>query len=315
MELWRRAANPWNQEVLIGISWNLMWAAAIAGVLFVVGHTLWAWRGSHAHVGEDGMPSEPTGIPARILRHTFSARAFHWLMALSMFALLITAFFPVLGIQFAWVQIHWIAGVVLILTVVYHVIHATFWQDLWSMWIGREDVQVATTEVKRFLGQEQPEGPKAAKYPLDHKLYHHAIVVVTFAAIITGILMMFRVDTWFWARNPYILGDRMWGFVYVAHGPLRRSAHYARHLAHLLRDPTREVVDHDVHDQRVRGPEGLHRAPRPGPVDGRRDDSDVVRDWRRGHGSPRDQRASGAGAVRIVLDASIPHRTASSGPA
>ncbi len=218
MELWRRAANPWNQEVLIGISWNLMWAAAIAGVLFVVGHTLWAWRGSHADVGENGMPSEPTGIPARILRHTFSARAFHWLMALSMFALLITAFFPVLGIQFAWVQIHWIAGVVLILTVVYHVIHATFWQDLWSMWIGREDVQVATTEVKRFLGQEQPEGPKAAKYPLDHKLYHHAIVVVTFAAIITGILMMFRVDTWFWARNPYILGDRMWGFVYVAHG-------------------------------------------------------------------------------------------------
>ena len=29
MQLWRSAENPWGQEVLIGVSWNLMWAALI----------------------------------------------------------------------------------------------------------------------------------------------------------------------------------------------------------------------------------------------------------------------------------------------
>lgn len=217
MELWRRAANPWNQEVLIGISFDLMWAALIAGIVFVTGHALWVRSLATANGHGDDAPAPP-GLPMRILRHTFSARAFHWLMAISMFALLITAFFPWAGIQFPWVTIHWLAGVLLILTVVYHIIHSTFWQDFWSMWVGKDDVETAKREVKRFFGKEQPEGRKAAKYPLDHKMYHHVIVVVTFAAVVTGVLMMFRVDTWFWARNPYILSDAMWGVVYVVHG-------------------------------------------------------------------------------------------------
>ena len=121
MELWRRAANPWNQEVFIGISWDLMWAALIAGVVFVTGHALWVRSLATAGGHGDDAPSAPPGLPMRILRHTFSARAFHWLMAISMFALLITAFFPVVGIQFPWVTIHWLAGVLLILTVVYHI--------------------------------------------------------------------------------------------------------------------------------------------------------------------------------------------------
>ena len=218
MELWRTAANPWNQEVLIGISWDLMWAAAIAGVLFVVGHAIWVKTLAPADHGGDVDEAAAPSLPARILRHTFSARAFHWLMAIAMFALLITAFFPVLGIQFPWVTIHWIAGVLLMITVAWHIIQATFWQDLWSMWIGKEDIEAGKREVARFFGKEAGPGKKAAKYPLDHKLYHHVIVVVTFGAIVTGVLMMFRVDTWFWARNPYILSDATWGWVYVIHG-------------------------------------------------------------------------------------------------
>ena len=34
MDLWRRAANPWGQDVLIGVSWDLMWSAVIAAVAF-----------------------------------------------------------------------------------------------------------------------------------------------------------------------------------------------------------------------------------------------------------------------------------------
>ncbi|MGH7554525.1 MAG: cytochrome b/b6 domain-containing protein, partial [Longimicrobiales bacterium] len=38
------------------------------------------------------------------------------------------------------------------------------------------------------------------------------------AAIATGILMMFRIDTPIFAQNQYLLNDGSWGFVYVLHG-------------------------------------------------------------------------------------------------
>ena len=37
MDLWRRAADPWGQDVLIGVSWDLMWAAIIVAAAFLVG--------------------------------------------------------------------------------------------------------------------------------------------------------------------------------------------------------------------------------------------------------------------------------------
>lgn len=219
MEFWREATNPWGQEVLIGISWDLMWTALIAGIAFVAAHAVYVWKFTPK---SEAPPAPEAGntanVPERVTRHTVPARAFHWIMSVAMFALLITAFFPVIGIRFPWVTIHWLAGVGLILTILYHVIHATFWQDLWSMWIAKREVQGGIAMVKAFLkGAPLPHG-KAGKYPLDHKLYHHTIGLVTLIAMGTGLLMMFRVDTWFWTRNPYILSDRLWGFVYVLHG-------------------------------------------------------------------------------------------------
>ena len=49
-----------------------------------------------------------------IERHALhGARLFHWVMAASMFVLLFTAFLPIAGVRFAWVQWHWMAGLVL----------------------------------------------------------------------------------------------------------------------------------------------------------------------------------------------------------
>lgn len=217
MEIFRRAFNPWNQEVLIGISWNLMWLAIIFSGLFVVGHIVWARiRGSGD--GEPAVSGDTTGLPEKILRHAFSSRVFHWAMTVWMFVLLITAFLPVIGVKFGWVTIHWIAGVLLTLTILYHMVQATFFQDFRSMIVNREDVEAGKAELKRALGKEVVEPEKAGKYPVDHKVYHHAASIVTLVAIVTGILMMFRVDTWFWARNPYMLSDQLWGVVYVLHG-------------------------------------------------------------------------------------------------
>ena len=36
-------------------------------------------------------------VPARVPRHSFAARAFHWIMAASMLTLLVTSFAPILG--------------------------------------------------------------------------------------------------------------------------------------------------------------------------------------------------------------------------
>jgi cytochrome b subunit of formate dehydrogenase len=139
-------------------------------------------------------------------------------MAASMLTLLGTASAPVLGLQFNWVEIHWIAGLVLTVSIVYHIIHASFWLDFWSIWLNQEDAREAITRLKRAMGRSAPPPRKAAKYPWDNKMYHTAIVLSALAAVPTGLLMMNRVETPLFTRNPYLFGDTTWGVMYVLHG-------------------------------------------------------------------------------------------------
>ena len=43
------------------------------------------------------MEAERKGLPAKIQRHSFVARVFHWVMAASMLVLVFTAFLPIVG--------------------------------------------------------------------------------------------------------------------------------------------------------------------------------------------------------------------------
>ncbi len=215
MDLWRRADNPWGQDVLIGVSWDLMWAAVIVSAVFLIGHAVWV-KTRPSEAPEAPSPDDaPSGIPERIERHALSARIFHWTMSVAMLVLLVTAFVPVMGLQFPWVSIHWMAGVLLIATIVYHVIRAIGWQDFWAMF--QLGVAESKAHLKHVWSAEAP-APKAGKYPFDQRMYHHAIVVVSLAAMVTGALMMVRVDTPFWAPNPYLFADSVWGVMYVVHG-------------------------------------------------------------------------------------------------
>ena len=215
MDLWRRADNPWGQDVLIGVSWDLMWAAVVASALFLIGHAVWI-KTRPVEADEPPAPDDvPSGIPEKIERHSLSSRIFHWTMSVAMLVLLVTAFVPVMGFQFPWVTVHWVAGVLLIATIVYHVIRAIGWQDFWAMFeLG---VAEGMAHLKHVMSAEAP-APKAGKYPFDQRMYHHAIVVVSLAAIVTGALMMARIDTPFWAPNPYLFEDSVWGVMYVVHG-------------------------------------------------------------------------------------------------
>src|ERR1700704_4177817 len=115
-------------------------------------------------------------LPPRVPRHSLVARLFHWIMAAAMFTLLFTAFLPKIGIQFDWVTYHWIAGSVLTVSIVFHVIHASFWLDFWSIWPDRADIEDAARRIQRFMGRAATPPRRFAKYPLENKLYHGAII-------------------------------------------------------------------------------------------------------------------------------------------
>ncbi len=221
MELFQFGTDPWGQEVLIRASWNVLTLSFWAGIAFVVFHlvyaAVWLPKVSRAHAGGGEIKTAPPALPEKITRHTGAARAFHWIMAVSMLALLITGFFPVIGIQFPWLTIHWVAGVQLTISVLYHIIHASFFLDFWSIWIGPSDIRESIQRTKRQLGQDVAV-PKHAKYPIDHKLYHLAVMLAGFVAIGSGLLMLVRIDTPLWAHDAYMLAEQTWGWTYALHG-------------------------------------------------------------------------------------------------
>jgi cytochrome b subunit of formate dehydrogenase len=214
--------NPWGQQVLTHVSWDLLWASLFAGIMFLIAHASYMILSAHrgrAEAEVDALEATHKNLPPRIERHTFMARMFHWVMAASMFVLLFTAFLPIVGIKFAWVQWHWMAGLVLTGSIIYHIIHATFFLDFWSIWVGPRDIPEFKAEMMRELGHEDA-GPKPGKYPLGNRLYHLAILVTGIAVSITGILMMARIRTPMFTRNPYMMQDGTWGFTYVLHGAM-----------------------------------------------------------------------------------------------
>src|SRR6195256_4721216 len=153
--------NPWGQTILTHISWDLMWASLFAGLMFLVAHASYMILSAHRKrntAETDALEAAHKELPPMITRHSLMARMFHWVMAASMFTLLFTAFLPIVGIKFAWVKWHWIAGLVLTASILFHIIHASFWLDFWSIWIGPNDIPELRAEIRRELGEEVP-GP------------------------------------------------------------------------------------------------------------------------------------------------------------
>jgi formate dehydrogenase subunit gamma len=230
MEVFQRTTNPWGQDILVRISWDLFYVAIAAGALFCIVHLIlrprWLKRERAAAATAakpaagfgSGAAVATAGLPEKVVRHGLAARMFHGVMAISMIVLLLTGFLPKVGLQFgSWLTLHWIFGVVLIASIVFHMVHATFFLRLRDIWIGPRDVKEWFQEMRYTLGGG-PAPPKPGKYPVDHKLYHHAVTVAGFAAMITGVLMMFRIDTPLLARNPYMYEDATWGWIYILHG-------------------------------------------------------------------------------------------------
>jgi cytochrome b subunit of formate dehydrogenase len=212
------ATSPLGQTVPIHIAWFLIWVALIAGLVFLIVHAIYVRYLAKNVESAPAPPAETLNLPARIPRHSLAARLFHWIMAAAMFVLLFTAFLPRVGVQFNWVTYHWIAGTVLTISILFHMVHATFYLDFWSIWPDRSDLEDARKRLQHFLGRSSEAPRKFAKYPLENKLYHGVVMLSGLAVIVTGICMMFRVRTIFFPRNPYLFSDVTWGMMYVLHG-------------------------------------------------------------------------------------------------
>jgi cytochrome b subunit of formate dehydrogenase len=213
------ATSPWGQTVPIHIAFYLIWVAAIGGLAFLIVHAIYVGFIARKEVQlESVSPELAARVPEKVARHSLAARLFHWIMALAMFALLITAFLPRVGYQFPWVTYHWIAGLVLTASIIFHIFHASFWMDFWSIWPDRIDIEDGKRRWLRATGKSAPAPRKFAKYPMENKMYHLIIVLAGLSVILTGVFMMKRVRTPFFTRNPYLFSDMTWGLMYVLHG-------------------------------------------------------------------------------------------------
>lgn len=154
----------------------------------------------------------------KVIRHAGADRAFHWVTAACVLTLMATAFLPILGLKFTWVDIHWVTGLVLIVAVLFHLFRVLFKQGFRAMWIGGRDFGDAAAIARATLRRDADAYPKPGKYSLAQKLIHHAFALVVLTGAASGGAMLLRIDTPWWKRNPYLLADSTWGVIYVLHG-------------------------------------------------------------------------------------------------
>ena len=163
-----------------------------------------------ARTADGVFADERPGAADRVERHKGVDRLFHWLTAAAVLTLMTTGLLPALGIlKFDWVVIHWSVGVFLILLVLFHIVRALFWQRLKCMFA---------------LSADEVTGRKVTKYSVAQKLMHHAMTLMVLGAVITGCLMLMKMDTPLWKRDPYTLSQATWGVIYVIHGAAAVSA-------------------------------------------------------------------------------------------
>jgi len=151
------------------------------------------------------MTPSPAGSE-KITRHAPVDRVFHWITALAVLILMLSAFLPILGYKFSWVPLHWITGLVLTAALLFHLVRSSFFKRLRCMMIRARDLR------------DLRERRRAAKYTLAQKLMHAVLGTAVLVVAVTGLIMLAKVDTPLWRRDPYLLEASTWGVVYVLHG-------------------------------------------------------------------------------------------------
>lgn len=154
----------------------------------------------------------------RVTRHCLVDRLYHWLMAAAVLVLMGTAFLPILGVQFAWVDIHWMTGVLLAVLVAIHIVRSLIWQNWRDMMFWPADGRDLWRGFWHAILPKSTASPsRPGKYDASQKLYHLTIAILILSIVGTGLLMLLKIDTPLWRRNPYWFSADTWGIIYVIH--------------------------------------------------------------------------------------------------
>ncbi len=198
MDIVTTKEDVWGREVILGVSWDLLWVVVALALAAIVIHLLVMAFLSKA--------DRPSAAGVQLARHANIDRSFHWLMALSVFVLLITGVLPIIGFNFSWLTIHWIAGVLLTLLVAFHIVRSLLWQSPKTMWVEARDLQEPFDATI-----------KAGKYSLAQKGMHHGMSLLVLAVIATGLVLLWVIDTPFWERSN-ALAESTLGWMFLLHG-------------------------------------------------------------------------------------------------
>ena len=198
MEIVRVREDIWGREVLLGVSWDLLWVVLALALTAIIVHLL-----VMAFLRKKERPS---AAGKHLSRHEVVDRLFHWVMAASVFVLLFTGVLPIIGVDFAWLTIHWIAGLVLTFAVLFHTLRAIFFQDMGSMAVRTGDFS------EPFDSKVLP-----GKYSVAQKGMHHVMTVLVLFVIGTGLFLFAMIDTPWWSRSN-ALQESTLGWMFLLHG-------------------------------------------------------------------------------------------------
>jgi cytochrome b subunit of formate dehydrogenase len=198
MDLATYKEDVWGREVILGASWDLLWLVAVAAFVIIALHAI--------VLAVRRRKAKPSSRGPRIARHRGVDRIFHWVMAISVLVLLVTGIFPIIGLEFSWLTIHWVAGLVLTAAVSFHIVRSLFWQDLKVMWISGRDLR------EPFDATLKP-----GKYSVAQKSMHAAVTVLVLLVIASGLVMFAMIDTPWWERTNSIAESTL-GWVFLIHG-------------------------------------------------------------------------------------------------
>ena len=198
MDIVRVKEDVWGREVLLGVSWDLLWVVVALAFTAIIIHLLVMLFISSS--------PRPSAEGRHLLRHAAIDRGFHWIMAISVFVLLGTGVLPIIGVDFDWLTIHWVAGLILTAAVALHIVRSIFWQRPGTMSLGVKDLQ------EPFDTKIKP-----GKYSFAQKGMHHAMSALVLAVIVTGLVLFAVIETPWWDRSN-ALEESTLGWMFVLHG-------------------------------------------------------------------------------------------------
>lgn len=202
-----RYARRTGREVIVGLSWDVLVLFALIGTLtflahFVVRdilnpteHTAGADEPSKQEV-EESLAAQ--GVE-EVSRFSAVQRASHWIMAIAIFALMLSGFLIMnngvtvkIAPGLSWLTVHIVSAVVLVAYTLFHVGHVAY-KGTWNrMWVGRKEAVDLVTRFKNLVGLTD-EYPRQFYYPSAQKLLHWSITGATLGVIVTGLVLLRRI--------------------------------------------------------------------------------------------------------------------------